>query len=181
MRVSRVLVGEIGRPHGVRGLVRLYAFTADPRAIASYGPLTDETGQRRYAVTALPDGLGRIEGVADRDAAARLTGTKLYVARDALPPPADPEEFFLVDLEGLSAVGEDGTAFGTVRAVEDHGAGAFLIVDGPRGELLLPFTRAVVPVVDVAGGRLVVVPPAEILVRPGEGQGGDGQGGEAAA
>ena len=71
---GRILVGEIGRPHGVRGLVKLRSFTADPAAIASYGPLTDETGQRRFALTLLSDGLARVEGVEDRDAAARLTG-----------------------------------------------------------------------------------------------------------
>jgi 16S rRNA processing protein RimM len=169
MPVKRVLVGEIGRPHGVRGLVRLHAFTADPRAIGQYA-LTDAEGTRRFAVTLLPDGLGRIEGVADRDAAARLTGTRLYVERNALPPPADPEEFLLVDLEGLAAFDADGGAFGTVRAVEDHGAGPFLVIDRPGGEVLIPFTRAAVPVVDVAAGRLVVVPPAEVLVPPQAGE-----------
>ena len=86
MTGKRILVGEIGRPHGVRGLVKLRSFTADPDAIASYGPLTDESGTRRIALTVLAEGLGRIEGVADRDAAARLTGTRLYVERDRLPP-----------------------------------------------------------------------------------------------
>jgi len=171
MRAPRVLVGEIGRPHGVRGLVRLHAFTADPRAIGSYGPLTDEAGKQLFRVTALPDGLGRIEGVADRDAAAKLTGTKLYVARDAMPPPSDPDEFYLSDLEGLDAFAEAGEKLGRVRAVEDHGAGPFLIIDGAAGELLLPFTKACVPVVDVAGGRITVVPPAEVLVRPEAGEG----------
>lgn len=171
MRVQRVLVGEVGRPHGVRGLVRLHAFTADPRAIGSYGPLTDQSGTKVFRITPLPDGLGRIEGIADRDAAARLTGTKLYVERSQLPPPSDPDEFYLSDLEGLAAFAEDGVAVGTVRLVEDHGAGPFLIIDGPGGELLLPFTRACVPVVDVAGGRITVVPPAEVLVRPEAGAG----------
>jgi 16S rRNA processing protein RimM len=163
---KRVLLGEIGRPHGVRGLVRLHAFTADPKAIGSYGPLTDESGTRRIAITALPGGLGRIEGVADRDAAARLTGTRLYIERDRLPPPADPDEFLLCDLEGLAAFAEDGTALGTVRAVEEHGAGPFLVIQGPSGERLLPFTRAVVPVVDIAAGRVTVALPAEVTVEP---------------
>jgi 16S rRNA processing protein RimM len=164
--VKRVLLGEIGRPHGVRGLVRLHAFTADPKAIGGYGPLTDATGAKRLVVTAMPGGLGRIEGIADRDAAARLTGTKLYIDRDRLPPPADPDEFLLCDLEGLKALAEDGTELGTVRAVEEYGAGPFLVIDGPGGERLLPFTKAVVPAVDVAGGRLTVVPPAEVTVAP---------------
>lgn len=168
--VKRVLLGEIGRPHGVRGLVRLHAFTADPKAIGGYGPLTDAAGTKRFAVTAMPGGLGRIEGVADRDAAARLTGTKLYIERDRLPPPADPDEFLLCDLEGLSAVDEAGGEIGTVRSVEEYGAGPFLVIVGPAGERLVPFTRAAVPVVDVAGGRLTVVQLPEVVVKPEDGQ-----------
>jgi 16S rRNA processing protein RimM len=168
--VKRVLLGEIGRPHGVRGLVRLHAFTTDPKAIGGYGPLTDATGTRRYAVSVLPGGLGRIEGIADRDAAARLTGTKLYIERDRLPPPADPDEFLLCDLEGLAALAEDGAALGTVRSVEEYGAGPFLVIEGPSGERLVPFTKAAVPVVDVAGGRVTVVPPPEVTVAPQPGE-----------
>ena len=167
---KRVLLGEIGRPHGVRGLVRLHAFTADPKAIAGYGPLSDATGTKRFVVSALAGGLGRIEGIADRDAAARLTGTKLYIERDRLPPPSDPDEFMLCDLEGLKAVAEEGSEFGTVIAVEDYGAGPFLVVQGGAGERLVPFTKAAVPVVDVAGGRLVVVPLPEVVVEPRDGE-----------
>lgn len=164
------MVGEIGRPHGVRGLVRLRAYTEDAAAIAAYGPLTDETGARRFAITLKGGDLAAIEGVADRDAAQRLTGTKLFVERDRLPPTGE-EEFYLADLIGLDAVTEAGESLGRVRAVEDHGAGAFLIVEGRGTEHLLPFTRAVVPVVDVAGGRVTVVPPGEILVAPQPGEG----------
>lgn len=163
------MVGEIGRPHGVRGLVRLRAFTEDPAAIAAYSPLTDEAGARRFAITLKGGDIAAVEGITDRDAAQRLTGTKLYVERDRLPPP-DDEEFYLVDLIGLAAVTEGGDALGTVRAVEDHGAGAFLIIAGAGREHLLPFTRAVVPVVDIAGGRVTVVPPGEVLVRPQHGE-----------
>ncbi len=177
----RVLLGEIGRPHGVRGLVRLHAFTEDPGTLGSYGPLSDATGARRFAVTPMPGGIGRIEGVADRDAAARLTGTKLYVERDRLPLPADPDEFLLCDLEGLQAFAEDGTALGTVRSVEEYGAGPFLVIEAAGAERLLPFTKAVVPVVDIAGGRLVVVPPAEVTVAPQDGPEDGPQDGEDAA
>ncbi len=159
------MVGEIGRPHGVRGLVRLRAFTEDPAAIAAYSPLTDETGAKRFVVTLKGGDIAAIEGVADRDAAHRLTGTRLYVDRDRLPPPEE-DEFYLTDLIGLAAVTEGGEALGTIRAVEDHGAGAFIIVQGVGREHLLPFTRAVVPVVDVAGGRVTVVLPDEIIVQP---------------
>jgi 16S rRNA processing protein RimM len=170
MAMKRVLVGEIGRPHGVRGLVKLRSFTTDPAAIASYGPLTDAEGRHRFALTLLADGLARIDGVTDRDAAQRLTGTRLYVERDRLPPP-ETEEYYLADLIGLAAVTEAGTPFGTVRAVEDHGGGAFLILEDLAGrERLLPFTRAAVPVVDLAGARLVVAPPEEIEAMGEEGR-----------
>lgn len=166
------MVGEIGRPHGVRGLVRLRAFTEDPSAIARYSPLTDESGTRRFVLTLKGGDLAAIEGVADRDAAQRLTGTRLFVERDRLPPPEE-EEFYLADLIGLAAVTEAGEALGTIRAVEDHGAGTFLVVEGAGREHLLPFTRAVVPVVDVAAGRVTVVPPGEIVVQPQPGEGED--------
>lgn len=162
MADSKVLLGEIGRPHGVRGLVRVRAFTAEPEGLTAYGPLTDESGTRRFALELLAADLARIEGIADRDAAARLTGTRLYVPRDALPPPEDPDEFYLSDLEGLSAFTEAGDPLGRVRAVEDHGAGAFLVLEGPP-ELLVPFTLAAVPAVDLGAGRITVVPPAEIV------------------
>lgn len=157
---GRILVGEIGRPHGVRGLVRLRSFTADPAAIASYSPLTDESGGRRIALALLSDGLARVEGVADRDAAARLTGTRLYVDRAAMPPPEDEDEFYLADLVGLRAETAAGEPLGRVASVEEHGAGAFLVLDGPP-ERLVPFTRACVPVVDTAAGKVVVEPPEE--------------------
>ena len=163
------MVGEIGKPHGVRGLVRLRAFTEDPRAIAGYSPLTDEAGTRRFAITLKGGDIAAIEGVTDRDAAQRLTGTKLFVERDRLPAPGD-EEFYLADLIGLSAVSEAGEAIGTIRAVEDHGGGPFLIVQGASREHLLPFTRAVVPVVDVAGGTVTVTLPGEIVVTPQPGE-----------
>jgi 16S rRNA processing protein RimM len=161
---ERILVGEIGKPHGVRGLVKLRSFTADPAAIASYGPLTDAEGRRRFALTLLADGLARVEGVEDREAAARLTGTGLYVERAALPPPEE-DEFYLADLVGLRAETAAGEPLGRVRAVEEHGAGAFLVLDGPP-ERLVPFTRACVPVVDTAAGRVVVEPPAETAAPP---------------
>ncbi|MBV1799021.1 ribosome maturation factor RimM [Siccirubricoccus sp. G192] len=168
MGAKRILVGEIGRPHGVRGLVKLRSFTADPAAIATYGPLTDEGGTRRIALAVLAEGLARIEGIADRDAAARLTGTRLYVERDRLPPPEE-EEFYLADLIGLRAATAAGEALGSIRAVEEHGAGAFLVLDGPP-ERLVPFTRACVPVVDLTAQHVVVVLPEEILVPPQPGE-----------
>jgi len=171
----RILVGEFGRPHGVRGLIHLRSHTAEPAAIAGYGPLSDEGGARRFALTWLADGLVQVEGIADRDAAARLTGTRVYVDRDALPAPEE-DEFYLTDLIGLRAETEGGAVLGTVSAVEDFGAGSFVTIRDEAGkESLIPFTRAVVPVVEVSGGRIVVAPPeeSEVPPQPGEAEAGD--------
>ena len=160
-----ILLGEIGRPHGVRGLLRVRSFTAEPEDLVAYGPLTDEAGQRRFALELLSPDLVRIEGVTDRDQAARLTGTKLYVPREALPPPKDPEEFYLSDLQGVAAFTAEGAALGRVRSVENHGAGAFLVLEGPP-ERLVPFTLKAVPAVDLKAGRITVALPEEIIVQP---------------
>jgi len=172
MPEPRILVGEIGRPHGVRGLVKIHAFTTEPSDIAAYGPLTDAEGVRSFALGWLGGGVARIEGVADRDAAARLTGTRLYVAREKLPP-VEEEEFYLADLVGLEAATVEGEPQGRVVAVEDFGAGPFLTLRDAEGrETLLPFTRTVVPVVDVAGGRIEVALPDEVIVQPEPGENG---------
>jgi 16S rRNA processing protein RimM len=172
MPPSRVLLGVIGRPHGLRGLVRVQSFTADPAAIAAYGPLSDEAGQRSFRLAVVSPGempLVRIDGVTDRDAAARLTGTRLYVERDALPP-AGEDEYYLADLVGCTAVDSAGETVGAVAAVHDHGAGAFLEIARERGPaLLVPFSRVAVPVIDLAARRLVVDPPAEVVVPQGAG------------
>ncbi|MCR0980610.1 ribosome maturation factor RimM [Roseomonas populi] len=166
----RILVGEFGRPHGVRGLVHLRSHTSEPAAIAGYGPLSEESGERRFVLKWLAEGLVQVEGIADRDAAAKLTGTKLYVDREALPA-TEEDEFYLSDLIGLRAETEGGDVLGTVSAVEDFGAGSFLTLRDASGrETLLPFTKAVVPVVEVAAGRVVVVPPGEVEVPPQPGE-----------
>ena len=168
----RILVGEIGRPHGVRGLVKLKSFTSEPASIAAYGPLTDASGSRRFAITWKGDGIVAVEGVADRDAAQRLTGTRLYVERDRLPA-TEEDEFYLSDLIGLHVVTEAGEPAGTVKAVEDHGGGAFLVITRDGRESEIPFTKAAVPVVDIAAGRVVIAPLAEVIVPPQPGDSGE--------
>lgn len=168
MGEGRILLGVIGRPHGVKGLVRVQSFTADPCAIADYGPLADEAG-RRFVLRVVMHGtmpVCAIDGVADRDAAARLTGTRLYADRAQLPALADPDEFYRADLIGLAAVDPEGRVLGRVTTVEDYGAGTFLEIAADDGLLTVPFTRASVPLVDLPRGRLVVIPPAEVVVPP---------------
>ena len=162
----RILVGAIAGAHGVRGEVKIKSFTADPKAIGRYGALSDEAGTRRFELTVTGSAKGsvvaRIAGIGDRDRAEALKGMRLYVARDALPPPDGPEEFYVADLVGLAAVRPDGTPLGRVAAVDNYGAGDVVeIALAEGGSRVLPFTRQVVPVIDIAGGRLVVDPPVE--------------------
>lgn len=164
---QRVLMGIITGAHGVRGEVRVKSFTAEPQAIARYGRLEDERGERRFALelTGALKGvlIARLDGVTDRDAAERLRGTRLYLPRAALPQPG-ADEYYHADLVGLAVVLRDGAALGRVRAVYDFGAGDSLEVEKPDGGVVMvPFTEAAVPVVDIAGGRLVVDPPAGLL------------------
>lgn len=169
-----VLLGRLGAAHGVRGEIRLQSFTADPAAITTYGPLFDESGARRFIISSLRSldkdmFVARLEGVDDRNGAEALTGVELYVPRDALPEPEE-DEFYLADLEGLRAETEDGATLGRVVGVRNFGAGDILEIQPPEGEtILLPFTKAVVPVVDVASGRVVIVPPTEIEDASAEG------------
>ncbi|WP_158809831.1 ribosome maturation factor RimM [Beijerinckia sp. L45] len=167
--MERILVGRFGAPHGVRGEVRLQSFTQAPGDIGTYGALVDKAGTQRYEIKTLrpvKDNLfvARVAGIADRTAAETLTNIELFVPRAALPPP-DEEEFYLIDLIGMAAVDEAGTAIGTVVAVPNYGAGDILEVAPVAGgeTLLLPFTKAVVPTVDVSARRVTVVFPDETV------------------
>jgi 16S rRNA processing protein RimM len=166
---ARVLVGVIAAAHGVRGLVRVKSFTADPKSIASYGELSDERGVRHFRLTLqgqAKDGvIARIDGVADRDAAEALKGTKLFVDREALPDIAADDEFYQTDLVGLRVEARDGKTLGRVKAVLNFGAGDLLEIEGEGVSLMLPFTKQVVPLVDLPGGRLVADPPTEVEAR----------------
>lgn len=170
MPQDRLLVGIFGAPHGVRGEIRLKSYTADPMTIASYTGLTDEAGTRSFKIMSarpVKDDLlvVRVEGVADRNAAEKLTNVPIALARAALPP-ADDEEFYHADLLGLRAETAEGLALGHVANVLNFGAGDILEVRPAAGEtLLFPFTKAVVPTVDLAGGRVIVVPPDEVVAR----------------
>ena len=161
---ERICVAQIGAAHGVRGEVRLWSFTEDPMAVTSYGPLESEDGRQRFTIEALRPAkdhfVARLAGVGDRTAAEKLTNIKLYVSRDRLPPVEDDETFYHADLVGLAAVTPDGVALGTVTAVHNFGAGDLIEIKPAAGgeSLLVPFTDAAVPEIDIAAGRIVVVP-----------------------
>ena len=160
----RVCVARIGAAHGTRGEVRLWPFTAEPEAVANYGPLETADGTACFEIESLrsaKDGfVVRLKGVADRCAAERLRNIELYVPRSRLPDP-EPDEFYHADLIGLAAIDANGGALGTVVAVHNFGAGDILEIAPSGGDtFMIPFTAAAVPVVDIPAGRIVVdMPP----------------------
>lgn len=163
MTTERICVGAIAGAFGVQGEVRLKSFCAEARDIASYGPLTTEDGARSFTIRLtrpVTGGLGaRLSGVATREDAEALKGVTLWAPRSALPSLPD-DEFYHADLIGLEVVDTGGQVLGRVRAIFDHGAGDILEVVG-RQQLLLPFTRTVVPTVDLTAGRIIADPPDE--------------------
>jgi 16S rRNA processing protein RimM len=161
---DRILVAEIGAAHGTRGEVRLRSFTQDPLAVKGYGALESPDGTRTFTIESVRPAkdclVARIAGVTDRTAAERLRNTKLYVGRDRLPAAAD-DEFYHADLIGLVALATDGSELGRVVAVHNFGAGDLIELQPAAGgaAVMLPFTAATVPVVDITGRRIVVDPP----------------------
>ncbi len=150
-----VLIAEIGAASGVKGEVRIKLHSDDPAALTAYGALQDAAGRSFTVKKSRPAKsvyVCALEGVNDRSAAEALTNTPLFVSRDVLPPP-EPDEFYHIDLVGLDVRQSDGTLLGTILAIHDFGAGDILEVTQPKEQsLMIPFSLAAVPVVDIAGG-----------------------------
>ena len=166
MSASQICVARIGAAHGVRGAVKLWTFTEDPLAVTRYSPLLTKDGARRFEVTHARQGNGHLvatlKGVATREDAERLNGLELYVARENLPA-TDDNEYYHADLIGLAAVTTADEPLGRVLAIHNFGAGDIIEIARPHGPtLLLPFTNAVVPSVDLAAGLVIIELPNEI-------------------
>jgi 16S rRNA processing protein RimM len=163
--VERVRVGRIGAAHGTRGEVKLWSYTADPLAIAEYGPLESEDGSRTFRIETVRPAKGflvaRMAGIADRNAAEAVRNVDLYVPRDRLPQVEEADEFYHADLIGLAAVDTRGERLGTIVALHNFGAGDLIEIEPAEGgaSVLLPFTQAAVPQVDIANRRIVIDPP----------------------
>jgi 16S rRNA processing protein RimM len=163
----RICVARFGAAHGVRGEIRLWSFTEEPLAVTAYGPLETKDGARRFEIEtarAAKDHLvARVKGIDSRDGAEKLNGLELYVAREKLPA-TDDDEFYHVDLIGLAAVTAQDQPLGRIVAVHNFGAGDIIEIATENGgeSLLLPFSNAVVPTVDLKNGRAIVIPPGEI-------------------
>jgi 16S rRNA processing protein RimM len=166
MSSSQICVARIGAAHGVRGAVKLWTFTEDPLAVKRYGPLTTRDGARQFEIATAREAKGHLvatlKGIATRDEAERLNGVELYIAREKLPD-TDEDEYYHADLIGLAAVNTADEPIGRVIAIHNFGAGDIIEIAPPHGAtMLLPFTNAVVPTVDLGGGRVVIELPQEV-------------------
>lgn len=172
MQMKKICIARLGAAHGVRGAMRLWSFSDDPGLLMACGPLQSKDGTRNFRIVRLRAAkdhfVAEIEGVSSREQAQALNGTELFVGREKLPAAA-ADEFYHADLIGLAAIGTAGEHLGEITAVHNFGAGDIIEVKPASGgtTLMLPFSNAVVPTVDVAGGKVVIDLPNEI-------NGGDG-------
>ncbi len=174
-----ILVGRVAGAFGVRGEVRISTYTEDPMALARYRVLSREDGTPALTIASARPAKGgiiaRCPEVATKEAADALRGLRLHVARDALPPPDDEDEFYLADLIGLAAETAEGAGLGHIKAVHNFGAGDILEVDpgGGRPTVYFPFTREIAPEVRLAERRVILVPPAEDEAAPEQPESGE--------
>ncbi|WP_411819140.1 ribosome maturation factor RimM [Hyphococcus formosus] len=167
---KRVCLGAFAGAHGVRGETKVKVFTAEPDGISAYGPVETEDRKRRFTLTVIRQMKGefvlvRAPEIKSREDAESLKGSRLYIDRDALPAPEE-DEFYLDDLVGLRAEDETGAPLGSIKAVYNFGADDMIEltkIPGIKGVRLVPFTKAMVPEVDIAGGRVVV---ARVAIDP---------------
>ncbi|WP_026317504.1 ribosome maturation factor RimM [Ahrensia kielensis] len=172
-----VLLGVIGAAHGIKGQCRVKSYTGDPEALGDYGTLYAEDG-RAFDVADIRSAKNVVvvtfKQVKDRNAAEALNGTELYVDREQLPDDMlDDDEFYVEDLIGMDVLDAAGTHIGAVMAVPNFGAGdmveiAMLNENGGLSNKtdLYPFTKAVVPTIDMERWAITLVPPSEIIVPP---------------
>ena len=167
MAGEQICVARVGAPHGIRGQVKLWTFTEDPMAVIDYGPLTSKDGTRSFEVTSARPAkdhlVATFKGVTSREDAERINSIELYIPRDRLPA-TDDGEYYHADLIGLAAINALSEPIGRVVGIHDFGAGTIIEIAPPEGAtLLLPFTDAVVPSVDLARGHVVIELPGEII------------------
>jgi len=163
-----ICIGAVSGTFGVRGEVRIKSFCAVPEDIETYSPLLSEDGQKSYSVSltgSVKNGFtARIGTVSTKEQADEIRGLRLYTRRALLPSLPD-DEYYYTDLIGLDVLDTGGTILGQVKSVLNHGAGDLLEIHGPnlKASVLLPFTLAAVPTVDLTAGRVIVDPPDGLL------------------
>lgn len=164
MSSEKICVGAIGGAYGVQGEVRIKSFCAVADDIETYNPLSSEDGTVQFhlaIIRPIKNGFAaRIAEVATKEGADALKGTQLFARRDQLPSLPD-DEYYHADLIELDVFDSGGARLGTVKTVLDHGAGDILEIRRTESSetVLLPFTLALVPTVDLAAGKIIVDPP----------------------
>jgi 16S rRNA processing protein RimM len=161
-----ILLGAVIGAHGLKGEVKVKTFTRSPETLGAYGPLHTEDG-RSFTLTHWrsnrPDeAIVRFAEVTGRNAAEALKGTELFVSRAALPK-AEADEFYHADLIGLRAEDQEGRVIGTVAALHNFGASDVIEITRDDGDsVMLPFTREVVPLIEIEAGRVIIAAPEEV-------------------
>ena len=179
---DRLLLGVIAGPRGIKGELKVKSFTENPEDIASYGPLENKAGDQKFEIKLvgvsknLP--IIRMKGVSDRNKAEAMKGQELYISREKLPETLEDDEFYHADLVGLDVIFEDGTNYGQILRLHDFGGGDIVEIKpdgkGAKASVLVPFTKDLVPTVDMTKGHIVVdlpddffdTPPKEPLEEP---------------
>ncbi|MGA7323619.1 MAG: ribosome maturation factor RimM [Rhodomicrobium sp.] len=163
---ERVLLGRITGAHGLKGEVKIVAFTSNPEDVAAYGSLMSADGTRTIEIASFRGAGGgaiiaRLRGIEDRNGAEALKGLELFVPRSALPP-ATADEYYHSDLIGLTATSVDGETLGKIIAVHNFGGGDLLELRPVQGRQteLIPFESTHVPKVDIESGCVTIVRPA---------------------
>lgn len=168
MSDDRIIVGSLAGAFGVHGDVRLKSYCADPEAIAGYTPLTRKDGAVITTIVIKGQTKGaliaRVDGITTKEEADAQRGTDLFAPRAQLPSLPD-DEFYYADLMGLTAFDTGGAELGRVKAVQSNGADDLLeiVAAGLKDSVLVPFTKAIVPTVDLATGRIVIDPPGGLF------------------
>lgn len=160
-----ICVGAIGGGFGVHGDVRLKSFCAEPADITKYSPLQDENGKIYTLghVRSMKDGLiVSIKEITSKEAADALKGIRLFASRERFPDLID-DEYYQSDLIGIEVFDTNGAALGKVKSLQNFGAGDILEVQLKGNTILIPFTRAIVPTVDIKAGKIIIDPPAGLL------------------
>lgn len=164
MSDEKICVGVISGSYGVQGELRVKSFCAVPEDIETYSPLTTEDGKSSFVlalVRPMKNGfVARIADVSTKEQADALRATQLFTRRDDLPTLPN-DEYYYSDLTGLEVFDTGGTSLGHVKSVQNHGAADLLEIHvaGGTATVLMPFTMAVVPTVDLTSGRIVADPP----------------------
>lgn len=172
MKKNDILMAKIGAAHGIKGEVRVKSFTDDPLAFGDYGKLHDAQGRKYQVINARLSKtvvVTRFKSIDTREKAKALNGIELFVDRSVLPEPEDEDEYYMSDLVGLNAVSPEGALIGVVKEVYDFGAGDILEIKLQNGpQEMFPFTKEIFPQVDIAGSRIVFVPPVVVSEREEE-------------